>query len=117
MTYLFNKNNFIEFLDDFEPEKRVRMVGIYIQGFQAHKETCINATDQRDAEALQATVHDMKSLAYMIKAQDFGQHAEDTEADLMDNKPEDAFKKAKDLLPMVDHVLSVMEAHLAELQG
>ena len=117
MTYLFNKNNLIEFLDDFEPEKRTRMVGIYIQGFQAHKETCINAVEQRDAEALQATVHDMKSLAYMIKAQDFGQQAENTEADLMNDKPEDAFEKAKALPPMVDHVLSVMEAHLAELNG
>ncbi len=114
MEYLFDENNLTEFLSHFDEAKRERMVSIYIKGLQAQKEACTDALNKQDAEALQNTAHDLKSLAYMIGATDFGETAENTEKNIIENNIDDAFTAAKPLPDFIDHAVSVMEAHLSK---
>lgn len=106
---MFTKSNLQQFLSGFDENKRETLTGVYITSLQQHRQTCEQAAANEDANALQASVHDVKSLCYMLGAQDEGALAEAIETALKTGGAQDAYTDVLRLLAGIDHVLGVLK--------
>lgn len=108
---MFANNNLNQFLNRFDENKRAKMRSVYIASFQNHRETCKEAVKTRDASALLSSVHDVKSLCFMLEANEEGALAETIEEALKSGDNNGAFNRMQTLFQNIDHILEVMSSH------
>ena len=87
------------------------MLDVYITSLKNHIQICENAAATQNSSDLQASTHDLKSLCFMLKAQNEGELAESIEDALKSNSPETAFEKTPLLIEKINTLIEIMEGY------
>lgn len=112
---MLEQNKLEEFLSPFDRSKHAKLLDVYIMSLNQHLSTCQNADENKDAEALKNSVHDVKSLGYTLGAQELGETAEKIEACVIENKADEAFTLCPDLYTHIKQVYEVLKQERAKL--
>lgn len=107
---MFDEHAFRIFMQEFDEKRRLKVATVYAAGMRKHIGLCEQAVADQDASGLQDSLHDVKSLAYMIGAEDLGLLAKTIEQNIIDKHQPEAMDMAPNLFPLMHQVIDVIDA-------
>ncbi len=114
---MINENTVRDFLQNFDDAKHHKMLSVFSLSLNSHIDTCRAALKSQNAEALKASIHDIKSLSYTIGDEETGQMAERIEKAVIDGDFSQAFEDTPALLGYVEAAVEIIERMAGDLEA
>ena len=110
---MYTEKDLRQFLSSFNEDMQTKFIETFIDSFNKQMKSCKKAQDQYDSQLLKTSIHDIKSLAYTIGAQELGDLAKRIDENLSYNHHTEAFRDLPKIFPMSQNVLKILEKQLS----